>query len=67
MNVVMKPFNRATTAMGAPFYPTISMLSPLQAIILDMVLITKEDDIVISQNHEEMISIDLRHHYATLN
>ena len=36
--MMLKPFHRATTAMSASSYPTLSMLSPLLYKLLDIVL-----------------------------
>ena len=41
---VLKTFHRATTAMSASSYPTLSMLSSLLYKLLEKVLKAKEDD-----------------------
>lgn len=63
---VLKPFHRATTAMSASSYPTLSMLSPLLYKLLDIVLKVK-DDTPSCKHLKEAIATDLSHRYASLD
>ena len=64
---VLKPFHRATTAMSASSYPTLSMLSPLLYKLLDVALKVDGGDTPSGKHLKEAIATDLRHGYASLN
>ena len=64
---VLKPFHRATTAISASSYPTLSMLSPLQYKLLEKVLKTREDGTSSGKALKEAILTDLHRCYASLN
>ena len=64
---VLKPFHRATTAMSASSYPTLSMLSPLLYKLLEKVLRVEEDDTPSGKALKEAILTDLSRRYSSLN
>ena len=61
---VLKPFHRATTAMSASSYPTLSMLSPLLYKLLNIVLKVDEND---TNSGKNSIENNLCSRYASLD
>ena len=64
---VLKPFHRATTAMSASSYPTLSMLSPLLYKLIQKVLKVGEDDTPSGKALKEAILTDLNRRYSSQN
>lgn len=64
---VLKPFHRATTAMSASSYPTMSMLSPLLYKLTEKVLKVGKEHTSSGKALKEAILTDLNHCYSSQN
>ena len=60
---VLKAFHRTTTAMSAPSYPMLSMLSSLLYKLTEKVLKVKEEDTPSGKGHKKAILTDSNHRY----
>ena len=62
---ILKPFHRATEAMGAAKYPTLSTVKPLLHVLLEKTLKDTSSDTAVAKEVKEAIRRDLHARYQT--
>ena len=62
---ILKPFHRATEAMGAAKYPTLSTVKPLLHVLLEQTLKVASSDTAVAKEVKEAIRRDLQARYQT--